>query len=375
MSSVAVVHPDLTMRGGAERVCLATLRALQDAGRDVTLVTLSDPDFDSLAGYYDVDVARPTVVEAGTVGPWLNSVAQPRLSRLQAGFLGRYVARRSDRFDLVLSTKNEFPLADPGIQYVHHPQFRTDEPVLDRDSLVKSAYNEFARRIVRFDPARVRHHTLLANSNWTATLVERLYGVEPATVYPPVDVSGFDPRPWVERERGFVTLGRIEPSKRTLDTIRMMDELRDRGHDVHLHILGPAGGDDYARQVVARAETRSYVYYEGAVSRSRLATIVSTHRYGLHARPYEHFGISVAELAGSGAITFAPDSGGQREILDEDERLLYRSVEDAVRKIDRVLSDPDMQADLVALLDDVSRRYSPKRFRNRIADIVARATP
>ena len=58
----------------------------------------------------------------------------------------------------------------------------------------------------------------------------------------------------------------------------------------------------------------------------------------------EHFGIAPAELQRGGCITFVPDDGGVVEIVGGDERLIYHSEEDAVEKIDRMLSDPELRA-------------------------------
>ena len=78
---------------------------------------------------------------------------------------------------------------------------------------------------------------------------------------------------------------------------------------------------------------------------------------------------------GAGCITFVPNSGGPPEIVGGDQRVIFRSFEDAVEKIDRVLSDPTLEA---ALQRDVVRRgetFTEQRFMNEILEVVESFDP
>lgn len=372
MSDLAVVHPDLGIRGGAESVCMQVLEALQD-DHDLSLFTLTRPDVPALNDYFDTDVRPLDVRLAGRVAPALRASAGNRLLRLQAALLGRYVRWRADRFDLVVSTKNEFDFGAPSVQYVHSPQFTAADPGLDRTGTPRRVYEGVCSALAAPESDDLHSAVVLANSRWTAGVVEEAYGVGAETVYPPVDGSEFPERDWGEREDGFLTIGRIGPSKRVLRNVDVVERLRERGHDVHLHVVGPTTDDDYSRRVERAAADREYVVLEGAVDREALIDLVATHRYGLHGRPYEHFGIAVAELVAGGTVPFAPASGGQREVLGDDDRLLYDSVDDVVEKADSVLSDPDLQRSLRERLDATSPAPDPEQFRERVRDVVERA--
>ena len=73
-------------------------------------------------------------------------------------------------------------------------------------------------------------------------------------------------------------------------------------------------------------------------------TLIPQHRYGIHGMTGEHFGIAPAELQLAGCLTFVPSDGGQTEIVEGDERVMYHDVDDAVRKISHVLSDAALEA-------------------------------
>jgi glycosyltransferase involved in cell wall biosynthesis len=377
MSDIGVVHMDLWSKGGGESVCMNTLEALQ-ADHDVTLLTLTDLDFDELNDYFGTDVRDVTVRRAGRVAPWLHRRYGVEYYVLQNALLGRYARRHADEFDLLVSSINELGLEADSVQYVHFPfdwsvsldnRDEVFHPSLDGDSL----YERLCTAVAGVDPADVRTNALLANSAWTADVVEDAYGVRPRVLHPPVNAAEFEPRPWREREQGFVTVGRVERSKRVIELIQVVDGVRDRGHDVHLHVVGPTIDEAYRAELDEMAADRPHVSLEGELPRDELVELVCTHRYGIHGKRFEHFGMAVAELAAGGAIPFVPASGGQRAVVRGRDALCYESVEDAVAKIDRVLDDPALQRELRIDPGEMRRRFGRDRFKAEMRRVVADA--
>jgi len=342
MARVAVLHNTLDFQGGADAVCLATCEAIASA-HDVTLVTASETEPAALADRfgYDLDGVTILVPPAGRAVAGVLSVAAPRVGpqlAARSAFLQRSFGRIADRFDVAVSTANELDLPVPSVQYIHYPQFRLDRlPDGDPGRLDRL----WSRLSAPSDAALAGPDvTLLANSAWTADVVDRLYGTRPAVVHPPVDAIDCETS-WTDRENGIVTVGRFAPDKRLLDAIRIVDGVRERGHRVHLHLVGsaPRAYRDYAARIAAAVADRPYVTVERDVSRARLETLLCTHRYGLNTKPEEHFGMSVAEYVAAGMVAFAPDSGGQREILDERADRLFDSVPDAADLVSEAASD------------------------------------
>ena len=379
MTSVGVVHLDLMSKGGGEAVAMNVLEALQ-TDYDVTLLTAAEPDLPALNDYFntDVDASSLSVRLAGTLAPALHARYGVGYYVLQNALLSRFARRHADEFDLLVSTINELGLPPGSIEYVHFPfdwtvtlPYRDDvfHPTLDGDS----AYEHLCRRVAGVTPAALRRNAVFANSEWTASAVEDAYGVRPEVLYPPVDTSEFEARPWAEREDGFVVVGRVERSKRLTEIVEVIDAVRARGHDTHLHVVGPTYDDAYRAELDAKAASREYVFVEGELPRSELVERICSHRYGIHGKAHEHFGMSVAELVASGAITFVPESGGQCAIVNDDDRLTYGSFDEAVAKIDRVFGDRSLQWELRFGRAEVERRFGRERFRDRIAAAAAEA--
>jgi glycosyltransferase involved in cell wall biosynthesis len=191
-----------------------------------------------------------------------------------------------------------------------------------------------------------KQNLTLANSHWSAQRLLKKYGIASQVVYPPVAID-FPLVPFSERDCGFVCLGRVSPEKCVHSVIAILQKVRERGHDVHLHILGGIDDSDYGRKVRSLAEQASeWVHLEGWVQGEHKIKLLTTHRFGIHARPNEPFGIAVAEMVQAGCLVFVPNEGGQVEIVNQP-ALAFADEAEAVEKIHAVLSDQAMQAKLL----------------------------
>jgi glycosyltransferase involved in cell wall biosynthesis len=371
MARIAVAHPHFDVRGGAEMVCLNVLAALQH-DHDVVLFTAGDPDFSDLAQYYHIPIESVTVRDSPPLCAAVRAVVGERFGLLTYTLLNRHLNQNEDDFDLVVSTYNEVATDRPSVLYIHHPLY--DRSGLGHDprstGIARNIYKALCERIAGISEDTIRSSTVLANSDWTGGVVNEIYGMRPRTVYPPVDTSEFSAPPLDEQEHGFVSIGRISPDKNILHNINIIEKLRERGHDIHLHLVGPTPRENYLETVKDRIEGHSFVSLETDLNRPDLVEMIQTHRYGLHGKEHEHFGIVVAELIAGGALPFIPDSGGQREIVDDRDELRYRSTEEAVEKIDRVLSAPNLEADIRTELPDINERFGRERFQNEISEVV-----
>jgi len=388
MTRVGVVHNKFTTTGGAETVCMNTLEALQ-AEHSLSLFSFDQPDFDALNDFCGTDVDPVPVHRPERLGPLFNAAVStandltsgrfgPHI-QLKTAVLNKLVRERSAEFDLRVSTGNELAIPNPSVQYLHFPMFnrRSLDGELAATGVYNRWYDQLCSRLAGVGDASLAEATVLTNSEWTARRVEQIYETSARVLYPPVNVTEFSERPPEDRDRGFVTIGRVAPDKNQLATIDIVRQVRERGHDVDLYIIGPSAehNRDYKKAVRTSAATLDFVTYEGELSREELVSLVCSHRYGIHGKPREHFGITVAELVAGGTLPFVPASGGQVELVNRQDDLLWSSVDDAVEKIDSVLSDPDREANLRAGLPDVSESLGHERFQAEMAAIVQEALP
>lgn len=217
---------------------------------------------------------------------------------------------------------------------------------------------------------------IIANSEWTAgVLRSRLGMVSNRVIYPPVIADAPD-FPWERRATGFTVLGRVSYEKRIDRVIDILGRVRARGYDVRLHVIGSIGDDAYGRLIRERiAANGGWCFAEGAKVAAEKMALLTQHRYAIHGREGEAFGIAVAEQVKAGCIPFVPSEGGPAEIVGT-EGLTYRDEDEAVAKIVGVLEDPKRQQDLRAHLADRAGMFSAERFmsdvRTLVGDWVAR---
>ncbi|MFC6976867.1 glycosyltransferase [Halomicroarcula sp. GCM10025709] len=119
------------------------------------------------------------------------------------------------------------------------------------------------------------------------------------------------------------------------DAIRAVDGVRERGYDLHLHLVGSAAEAyrSYVDRVEAAVAAREHVTLERSVPRTRLEALLGSHRYGLNPKRGEHFGMALAEYVAAGMVPFAHDSGGQRDVVDGAEDRLFGTVTEATERL------------------------------------------
>jgi len=376
MANILVVHPPIMTKGGGEAVCMYVLESLQSE-HDLTLLSGDRPDFNELNDYYGTSVSGIKTIEVEGIPSLGYKATRNRGGRIGHALINRYIVKNNlgAQYDLIISTKNDFHLPYKSIQYIHYPNFGRYE-IDSSNSLVYNLYDGFCDKIARSAISELTNPIYAANSKWTARNFEEAFGQHPKVIYPPVKTEDFPAYSWSEMEDGFVSIGRVSKGKNILRNIEILSRIRRMGHNIHYHILGPVKkpsklriSEPYSEQVIQAIDKRDFVHLEGAVSRARLTEMVAKHKYGIHGKDYEHFGIAVAELVTGKSIPFIPRTGGQKEIINEMESLMYTDTQDAVNKIDSVLN-MDSVSDIQSNLPDIRTQFGVERFKEEINCIV-----
>ncbi|MFC1590517.1 glycosyltransferase [Candidatus Omnitrophota bacterium] len=377
-SHIALVHPELGL-AGPEAVAVWMLQALKDRYA-ISLITCRDVNISRINDFFGTTLKSDdfSVVRIPLLRFMTNN---SRCRLLKQHLLMRYCKRHHKEFGLFISSYNEMDFGKRGIQYIHFPSMHisygekynllTDNWYY-KDTFTRRLYYMASMLFSGYSNNQVKHNTSLVNSSWTGDIFKRIYGSAPVVLHPPVRNNN-TVVDWDSREDGFVCLSRIEPDKRVCDIISILSLVRNKGIDVHLHVIGKYGSD--ARYIDKfenlLADNSSWVTYEGTVSRDRLDHALANHKYGLHGKKYEHFGIGVAEMVNSGCITFVKNDGGQVDIIGKEDLLTYASDEEGALKIVNVLTNSALQHELRNKLKTISRNYSVESFSTTINNIVA----
>jgi glycosyltransferase involved in cell wall biosynthesis len=376
MKRLLLVQPSLQPPGGGNGVAAWVLEALKS--EYATSVLSLDPiDLHAINRFYGTALhpSEFTAVRAyPTLRPALNSFPTP-LSLLKASMLLRRCKQIAGDFDLLIGVNNEMDFGRPGIQYIHFPWAYFPRPPVELRWYHSSAalvklYYRLCTRIADFDFERMKKNLTLVNSDWTGAKMRERHGIESVTLYPAAAAT-FPDVPWVDRESGFVCVGRWLPEKELDKVIDIVAALRAHGQDVHLHLVGSVDDPHYIRRLRRRAyDHATWLFLEENLPRPALLRLVAAHRYGIHGMTEEHFGMAVAEMIGAGCIVFVPPGGGQQEIVNRDARLTYSTREEAVAKIVTVIEDSDVQQTMRHDLARQRDRFSTAHFVQRLRQIV-----
>jgi glycosyltransferase involved in cell wall biosynthesis len=377
-AKIAIVHPEMGL-GGSESPVLWTLEALKK-DYDVTLITTGKIDLARLNTYYGTGLASEDFsVQNPPLPMGLRSTG--KFVGLKGSFFQRYVRRVAADFDVMISCYGPMDFGRPGIQMIAdfsfvdelrfslHPGVRSWKQWWYGRSPLRQLYLTTCGIVNGASPGGWKRNLNLANSDWSAKLLRERFGVESQTLYPPVE-KDFPLIDFAKRDSGFVCLGRISAEKRVDAIVEILSRVRQRGHDIHLHVLGGVDDSPYGARVKSLAEqNREWVFLEGWAIGEGKKKLLSSHRYGIHARENEPFGIAVGEMVNAGCIVFVPNGGGQVEIVDHP-ALVFRDDADAVDKIDAVLKSSAEQEKLRDHLRQSANRFAPEAFQAQIQHVV-----
>jgi glycosyltransferase involved in cell wall biosynthesis len=210
----------------------------------------------------------------------------------------------------------------------------------------------------------------MANSAWTGSRYQDVYGRPVDLVlYPPA--LGSSRRSEGPRQEKFLSIGRVISSKRWLSLIAIIERVRAKGHEVGLTLAGASCTPSLLEPLERLQRVHPWLTLVLDQPREEMDRLIATHRYGLHGMHHEHYGMAVAELVLGGCLTLVHDSGGQVEIVTNPEAR-YSDDEDAVAKIDRMLSDPQLQARLERSQRERAPLLTRERFVSELHGVLDR---
>jgi len=309
-----VVHYSLNPCGGAERVAVHVIAALQEMGFDVELAVAERTEWRKVSRIVG---ARPHRIpgERLLIPAWPEGV----------GLYGRVaasVAAASIRgeYDLVVNTHGDMLVAPADIYYCNFPEFALLLRWLVRGyekyrSGFWRAYFEPYRASLKAISGLAKTSTVvLANSGFTARAVERYMGRRAVVVYPPVEVSEYAGLPLDGREDLVVSIARLQWDKMLHLVPHIARLLRWARFAVIGSTRGPEGREvlEHILSLRDRLGLDNLEVYPDAPHEEKLKILGRAKAY-LHLKPFEHFGISVAEAMAAGLVPVVHTSGGAWE--------------------------------------------------------------
>ncbi len=204
---------------------------------------------------------------------------------------------------------------------------------------------------------RVDH--FIANSNYIAGRIKKIYRRDSEVIYPPVDTINFPLE--TKKENFYLTASRLVPYKR----IDLIAEAFSKMTDKKLIIIGEG---PEAEKI--KSKSGMNVEFLGYQSREKLREYMQKAKAFVFAAD-EDFGIMVIEALACGTPVIALNKGGTAEtLIDNKTGILFdnqnpESIIDAVQRFENAQSSFDPSA-----LSEYAKKYDRKIFEERIKEFV-----
>jgi len=357
---ILFIHPRLNVFGGAERVLIHMLKALQDNELSLIADRWSLKDVENIFG------TKPIGVK------WIKCSSFHPLYQHFVAFQWLYFTRKLNRlirevspdYDLLIETQQVYSDPAPGtplINYIHYPSLAAPPP--ESPSFASSIYYAILRFLIL---RRIKKISLaLTNSPFTAKKIAQYLKIEPAVVHPPVDVKKFfSDCAWSDRENKVVSIGMFVPFKR----YNLLLEVARQIPNIQFVIIGAISEDygDYYQKL--RMQKPDNVTIRPDVTFDEVKEELASAKAYVHLCP-EHFGISVVEAAAAGCVPIVYKIGGPAECLGN-AALTWQDLTQLSEHISNLIKDEDLWSELSERAQAKALEFDASIFEQRIRNIV-----
>lgn len=358
---IAILHDNLNLCGGAEKLALVTMNALRDS--HITLVTSTKPDIDRIKMLTNEDVK-------------INDIIYAPLSFIPKTYRSVAVAlTKLDGFDLVFNTNGDtIPFIHDDITYIHYPlplKLHANDNAWEYNGILWDIYYAPVRIMHRLLAKRTDDNIILTNSNFTREKIREVLGRDSIVVYPPVDISMYKQALMYKYESTdikdqILVISRFTPDK----NLTLIPELA-KILEARFVIIGTKayGADDIIITIKKRAEelgvSDKIILIPNATNEIKFRELCRSKVY-LHLKKYEHFGISIVEALAAGCSVVTYNAGGPKEFVPDEYR--YNSIEEVIDKLDYALNRWNIkEAERSA---SIASRFDRTIYENKIKEIV-----
>lgn len=364
---VAVVHHDLSARGGGERVCVTVLELLHEMDFDVSLVTVSPPKPEEIRKAFGKDISF--VKEVRSLLP-----VRLRMFGIYQRML-TLIPMMTVKADLVIVTHGDvYPYLTgraPTISYCYFPTV----------ALIRERYpSKYQRGFWRayFEPYRVminylmshamRRNIVVTISEFSRRAIKEIFGVDPIIIPPPVDVKTFSKAYSEDKDETLiVSLGRYSEEKKHEYAIYVLSKLPENVRLVIVGSLTPKGVSYYLRlnRLAERLGVEKRVQLLHDVPLDKLLDIMRRAKVLFHGYRGEHFGIAIVEAMAAGVIPVVWDYGGQSEFVPKEYQ--FHTLSEAPKVVEKALSAPRSEH---ARMRKIAEQFSEERFKMRFRRLI-----
>jgi glycosyltransferase involved in cell wall biosynthesis len=231
-----------------------------------------------------------------------------------------------------------------------------------------------------------------ANSEFTAKWILQKWGYQSEVVYSACQFMG----PGQDKEKIILNVGRFFQDtpevhhKRQDILLQAFGRLVEQGGpDWQLYLMGRVGATAGDRRYLERVKSLSERYPVRIITDADFGRLRLEYRKAAiywHATGFdsdeshqpskqEHFGMSIVEAMSAGAVPFALDAGGPKEIIQSGVNgYLWRDLDELIHGTRCLIANPALMSSMAAAAVAGSQRFGADSFLARMDAIIARLT-
>jgi glycosyltransferase involved in cell wall biosynthesis len=338
MAKFLIIHPNLDIYGGGERVCHHVIKALVARGQQVELLTF---DFNEKRYSEIMGEKLPSETVVHMLGKREIVDAEPPLSmykrrRKIIKLLNQY--KVAIKYDYTFSTQTLsafetalFDKAKKNIAYVHFPEIPYD---YEHSRRSKRMYWWLYKKLLERHLGEL--DLVFCNSNYTKATTLKYWSkfgiTSPVVAYPPVEAAFWSENPLEGRINRVVYTARFVPQKRH-GILKQLAEAFPKLEFVSVGLLRDtekAWFENFSKNL-----PENYTLKPNLPEPEKIKLLQNSTIY-CHLMEGEHFGIAPMEALASGCVTLVHNSGGAGEFIPEEFR--WNQVDDLKVKIARLVA-------------------------------------
>lgn len=354
---VGIFHPCLNFCGGAEWVAVNLINSVKEANHQTIVLTNESIDQDKIQGLFGCKVAA----DRQMILPF-EFFRTTDLHNVYTDFI-RAVCFKL-KCDVLIDAYSNALLPFVDFTYIHYPFFghlQTQRPSANIAGRIKNRYY-LPYSFWEKGPAKKRRRVVFANSTYTMNAVERIVGITPILLYPPIMRTFFNHDLSSQRTNTVVSVARISPEKR-FTLIPQIAKMTDKR--IHFLIVGISESPNELGRImtlIEKCQVSDRVKVVTNVSREELQKILRTSKVLFHPAEGEHFGVSIVEGMASGCIPIVHNSGGPKEFVPRPFR--FNELAEAAKNIENVVLDwsPQLARRFVQVAESFSEEHFTERF-------------
>jgi hypothetical protein len=336
---VNIVHPNLNICGGGERLSIAVMQAIRTLDGQFDITTFERPNlYQIIASFGKLPVQ--TVMSASKVNIIKSALDCRSDNKVQFKPKPKYDLTVNTHCDSVPYYCNYFS-KNNCISYCHFPtekdhiemqnldflkETRVQNPIKEKpDSPQKLSIGKLFQRLKDSYTKLVRNTTLITNSKFSKKMILEKLGINAQVLYPPVDTDHFRNRVLLSNNRRdtVLVLCRIVPYKNIESAIAIAKILKDNNICKKMKIIGNLYDYDYVKrdyysELIEMRNSNGLEHFITFDINAHHESVIESMRNAkayLHTMADEAFGISTVEAMSAGLVPAVPDSGGHTEFV------------------------------------------------------------